>query len=239
MSDRDRLLRTRGLEVALGGRTILADVELELHTDQMWFLLGANGAGKTTFVRALLGLVPVRRGSIEWAPQLRDRSRIGFVPQHCALATTLPTTVREFVILGRTGLPADSLDERRLLTEALATVGLSGREHAAFWSLSGGQRQRAMLARALIRHPALLLLDEPTTALDPAAIESLLEILARLATGEQRTVVVVSHDLDLARRFATHVALLRGGRVHAGPAQELLAEQHLARLYPQASMELR
>jgi len=101
----------------------------------------------------------------------------------------------------------------------------------SYWALSGGQRQRALIARALVRHPALLVLDEPTTGLDLAAEASVLEFLAALNADDGLTVLVVTHDLYLATRYATHAALFHGGTVLAGPRDTVLCGANLTRVY--------
>jgi ABC-type Mn2+/Zn2+ transport system ATPase subunit len=157
--------------------------------------------------------------------------RIGFVPQECSLNPTLPTTVREFVSLGLVGIRVDRDERAMRLAEALNKVELGGKETHDYWSLSGGQQQRALVARALIRRPSILIADEPTSGLDLSVETALLQSLAELNRTERLTVIMVMHDLAIAARFASHVALVHNGLVDAGPAQSVLCGAKLQRAY--------
>jgi ABC-type Mn2+/Zn2+ transport system ATPase subunit len=215
---------------------VLREVELEIGEREFWFLLGPNGSGKTTLLRGLLRELRPLHGELRFDPELARFTRIGFVPQRCELNPALPTTLREFVGLGLVGIRLERDAERMRLADALAQVGLRGFEERDHGSLSGGQRQRALLARALIRRPRTLLFDEPTSGLDLTAEHALLRLLERLHQEEGLTVVVVTHDLALAARYATHVAAFHQGRVTAGTRDLVLTEEVLRRVY---GMEVR
>ena len=225
------LVQAQALRLGYGARTVLDRVELRICCGDFWFLLGQNGTGKTTLLRALLGLLRPLAGKIHLHPARARRDRLGFVPQRPELAPGLPTTVREFVQLGLVGIAVSRHDRAERLGWALEHVGLQGMERHDFWSLSGGQRQRALVARALVRRPALLVMDEPTSGLDPAAENLLLGYLARLNQEHNLTVVSVSHDLAIAARHASHVALFNEGAVHAGPARDVLTHDNLMQVY--------
>jgi len=225
------LVAAQGVALGYGSHTVLHAVDLQIRAGEFWFLLGPNGEGKTTFLRAVLGLMSAQAGTLRLDPSLASRAAIGFVPQRCDLNPTLPTTVREFVLLGLVGTGTDRADHAARLAPALDRVGLAGMQARSYWALSGGQRQRALIARALVRHPALLVLDEPTTGLDLAAEASVLEFLAALNTDDGLTVLVVTHDLHLATRYATHAALFHGGTVLAGPRHTVLCSANLTRVY--------
>lgn len=220
-------VEARALSLGYGGRIVLRDVNVCLRAGEFWFLLGNNGHGKSTLVHALLGLLRPIGGELRMHPELRDRSRVGFVPQRCEISPALPTTVREFIRLGLTGLSLDAGEIRRRCLEAAELVGLAGRLTESYWHLSGGLRQRALLARALARRPALLLLDEPTNALDPTGESDLLDALVELNRSRRITMVLVTHDLAMAARFASHVALFRDGTIAAGPREDRLTPSEL------------
>jgi ABC-type Mn2+/Zn2+ transport system ATPase subunit len=205
-------------------------VSLDVHPGEFWFLIGPNGSGKTTLIRAILGWLAPQRGTIQSDPELAARDRVGFVPQSCELNPSLPTTVREFVSLGLVGSRVARRDRVRSLSWALERAGLGGLERASYWSLSGGQRQRALVARALVRQPRLLLLDEPTEGLDLASEESFLETLVELNHAEKLTILFVTHKLPLAARHATHVALFDRGHVRHGTLETLLRDGDIERV---------
>jgi len=210
-ADPDVLLEARALALGYGAREVLHDVTLTVRHGDFWFLLGRNGSGKSTFLSAVLGLLEPRAGALCWAPALGGREGIGYVPQHGEMNRALPTTVREFVSLGLVGERVPARERGPRLREALERVGLAPLERAGFWSLSGGQRQRALVARALIRAPRLLVLDEPMNHLDPDAEEALLTDLLDLNREQRLSVLLVTHDVAMAERHATHLATFAGG----------------------------
>jgi len=224
------LIRAENLDLAYSGGVVVRDLQLVIAAGEFWCLLGANGTGKTTLLRAILGLLPVHAGTLRLDPSVSAQV-VGFVPQQCQWNRTVPTTVREFVSLGRVGLRLRSAQRAARLQRALATVALADLTGHALWALSGGQRQRAMIARALVREPRLLLLDEPTASLDPAAEDAVLGLVARVNREDGVTVVLVTHDLDVATKYATHVALFHDGRVESGSRADVLRSENLERIY--------
>jgi ABC-type Mn2+/Zn2+ transport system ATPase subunit len=231
MQNQEVVLKVSKVTLAYGRRTILADIDLEIRRGEFWFCLGPNGEGKTTLLRAILGDLQPQRGQLWLHPDLARRERIGFVPQRCDLNPALPTTVREFVLLGTVGTQIRRREFRDRLQWALTRVGLQDMTRRSYWQLSGGQRQRALVARALVRQPGLLLLDEPTNGLDLPTADALLQLLVELNRREQVTLLFVTHDIALAARYATHTMLLRAGQAVVGPVQEVLTARHLERTY--------
>jgi ABC-type Mn2+/Zn2+ transport system ATPase subunit len=231
MRDAGPILAAVDLCLGYGAERILADVNLAVCRGESWFLLGKNGAGKTTFLKAVLGQISPQAGSLRLDAALASRERLGVVPQRCDLNPSLPTTVREFVTLGFVGLHLERRERQERLAWALDEAALAERRTAQYWALSGGMRQRALVARALVRRPELLILDEPTNGLDPANEEALLELFARLNRRDRTTVLFVTHDADVAARYASHVALFHAGRVVAGPRADTLKPESLRRIY--------
>lgn len=225
------LLEARGLTLAYDGTPVLRDVTLTVHEGDFWFLLGRNGSGKTTLLHAMIGVLPPRAGTLWLAPELASRVRLGFVPQRSEVRRTVPTTVREFVLLGTVNGDPRGRSDATALEWALAHVGLAGMARRDYWSLSGGERQRALVARALVRRPSVLVLDEPTTSLDPGAERALVHLLAELNASERLTLVVVTHDLGMAARHASHLALAVDGTVRAGRREAVLAPGVLEQVF--------
>ena len=219
------------LALGYGAKTILCGVDLAIREGEFWFFVGPNGQGKTTLLKAILGMLPPRSGELRLHPDLARRDRIGFVPQRCDLNPTLPTTVREFVLLGLVNLTVPRKERPARLTWALERVQMEGMAEKSYWALSGGQRQRALVARALVRRPSFLIVDEPTNGLDLAAEAALLESVARLNAEDGLTVLFVTHDLTIVARHATHVALFREGGVTTGPGDDVLKPAELERTY--------
>jgi len=225
------VLRLRGLALGYGARGVLTGVDLEVRPGELWFLLGPNGSGKTTLLRGILGLLRPSAGALERHSELAGSHRLGFVPQRGEINPTLPTTVRELVSLGFVGtrLRRDERSER--LAWALGQLGLEDLARASYGSLSGGQRQRALVARALVRRPSLMILDEPTEGLDVTSEEALLRTLVGLHRGGALTLLFVTHKLALAARYATHVALFHEGHVHAGTRGAVLSSDAVERVF--------
>jgi len=217
VSESPVLIAAAGVATGYRGHVVAQEISLEIRAGERWFFLGANGSGKTTLMRTLLGLIAPLGGSIAHAGGRLDRSRIGFVPQRIETSTSLPTTVGEFVRLGLVGAKRGTVAERDRVARALATVDLADRERRSLWTLSGGQRQRASLARALVREPDILLLDEPTAGLDVASEDAFLRLLVELNRERGMTLVIVTHDADVARELASHVALFAPRGVVTGP----------------------
>jgi zinc transport system ATP-binding protein len=193
------------------GTVVLENVDLQIGCGELWFVIGPNGSGKTTLLRALLGLLEPQKGRVERDPRHATRARTGFVPQQCAFSHALPTTVREFVSLGAIGSDRPRSRREEDLVWALERAQLEGMADRDYWSLSGGQRQRALVARALVRRPSLLVLDEPTEGMDIGSREAFLGTVESLHREEGSTVLFVTHHIEIAARYATHVALVHGG----------------------------
>ncbi|MCJ1677600.1 heme ABC transporter ATP-binding protein [Streptomyces sp. APSN-46.1] len=228
------------LHVRLGGREVLAGVELTARAGEVLALVGPNGAGKSTLLAALAADLPAASGVVridgrpvgDWpAPDLALRRSV--LPQSAALSFPFP--VEEVVRMGRApwaGTPLAGSDEAAVAAAMAATevTGFSGRPFSA---LSGGERARVALARVLAQGAPLLLLDEPTAALDLRHQELVLRICReRAAAGD--AVVVVLHDLGLAAAYADRAAVLHDGRIAAdGPPAEVFEDGLLSRVYRQ------
>jgi ABC-type Mn2+/Zn2+ transport system ATPase subunit len=229
--DRQVLFELAGATLGYGRRVVLRGVDLQIREGDFWCVIGPNASGKTTLIRTLLGQLAPLGGRRSADPDRAAPAHVGFVPQQSSLNPTLPTTVREFVSLGFVGLSVGKGERRERMIWALAKVDLGGREKESLARLSGGQRQRALLARALVRRPAILVLDEPTQELDAVAERQFLAALGDLNAREGVTVVFVTHELDIPARHASHVAYARKGTLATGPKEEMLTPSALAETF--------
>ena len=230
--DRGTLLQAKNVHLGYGGSRVLERINLSICAAEFWVFLGHNGSGKTTLLKSFLGLLAPQKGELKYFSGDNSHQSFGFVPQETNINETFPITTREFVELGLIGTSIQPGETRISRVDwALRTLQLSPLASKTYPSLSGGQRQRALLARALVRRPALLLLDEPTNNLDPSGEEAFLRCLSELIQVEGCTILFVSHNLRLAEFYATHVALFLDGTVIGGPKNDVLTEANTERLY--------
>lgn len=198
-------------------------------------ILGPNGAGKSTLLKTILGLVPPLAGEVRY--RNGGPPKVGYVPQGHRVDLAYPLDVLQVVLMGRAprvGVGrAFKPSDRAAALEQLEAVGLGPLAHHPFRSLSGGQRQRVLVARALVGEPEVLVLDEPTSAMDPAAEHSLLSLVADLVTARQVAVLFVTHEISAAAGFSRTVLLLDGAKtsLQAGPTDAYVTSEHMSRLY--------
>lgn len=185
--------------VRFGADEVLHDVSLTLDPGEIVTILGPNGSGKSTLLRALLGIIPVAEGSVTRAPGLR----LAYVPQRLMIDRTMPITVRRFL-----SLPVRTTDTAA--AEALARVGMAGREADQMTQLSGGQLQRVLLARALLGQPQVLMLDEPTQGLDQPGEAAFYRLIEEVRRDTGAAILMVSHDLHVVMAASDRVICLNG-----------------------------
>lgn len=202
-------IRLDGLCFTPGGREVLSGVDLELGADGITLILGPNGAGKSVLLRVIAGLERPDGGRIAWNGNPLPEERVAMVFQTPIL---LRTTVERNAALGLKPLGLSRGERRERSGEVLARVGLAHRARDSARHLSGGERQRLALARAWAVRPRLLLLDEPTAALDPTATEAVEGIIREIRTDGTR-VVMTTHNLGQAMRLADDIVFIDRGRV--------------------------
>ncbi|TVL91923.1 metal ABC transporter ATP-binding protein [Streptomyces sp. SAJ15] len=223
-----------GARASLGSRPVLRGVDLTVHRGEVVALLGANGSGKSTAVRAVVGQVPLTEGELTLfgtpRRRFRDWARIGYVPQRTTAASGVPATVREVVSAGRLGRSRLGLlgrADRAAVDRALELVGMADRARDSVNALSGGQHQRVLIARALAGEPELLIMDEPMAGVDLAS-QQVLAATLREQVDAGTTVLLVLHELGPLEPLIDRAVVLRDGCVvHDGPPPEAVGQHAL------------
>jgi len=195
--DKKILIETRNVCLTLDGKKILDQVDIRLHQGEIVTLIGPNGAGKSTLVRVILGLIKPDSGEVRLTPKLR----IGYMPQRLTIDPVLPLTVRRFLTL------AQRCSESKLL-EALTEVGAQRLLDSAMQTLSGGETQRVLLARAILRDPDLLILDEPVQGVDVTGQEELYRLISTIRKRHGCGILMISHDLHMVMSATDQVLCL-------------------------------
>jgi ABC-type Mn2+/Zn2+ transport system ATPase subunit len=228
------IVELRDVAVGYGRSVVLEQINLQLPWGAFTALLGANGSGKTTLLKTLAGILPPLHGSIARRRPQGGRPLLGYVPQRENLDPNFLFNSFEVAVMGACGrvrpgrfYPAS---ERSWTLQCLERTGAGDLARERFSELSGGQKQRVLIARALVTRADLLLLDEPTTGLDLAAAQSVLELLSALHRTEDLTILMVSHDLQALRRHAQDVFWVHEGSVLQGRAEELLRHERVEEL---------
>jgi manganese/zinc/iron transport system ATP- binding protein len=224
------------LTVAYHERPVLWDVDLTVPAGKLMAVMGPNGAGKTTLIKAILGLVAPAAGRvlIHGRPYGRQRRLVGYVPQRGSVDWDFPTTVLDVVMMGRYGglgwLRRPRAREREAALAALARVEMAAFADRQISQLSGGQQQRVFLARALVQDARVYFMDEPFQGVD-ARTERAIVMLLKELRSQDRTVVVVHHDLQTVDEYFDWVTLLNVRRIASGPVAEAFTEENLRLTY--------
>ncbi|WP_428386764.1 metal ABC transporter ATP-binding protein [Mucisphaera sp.] len=234
------------------GRAALEDVSLEVFRGDFLGIIGPNGGGKTTLLKLVLGLLEPEVGVVRVFGEaaVKGRARIGYVPQHATIDAAAPASVLDLVLMGRLAVSRWGMwfgrGDRERAMGCLEMVGCADLAGRAYQSLSGGQKQRVLIARALVADAEVLLLDEPTTGVDPRAQRGLTELLHRL--HERMPIVMVSHDISFVTSQLNRVACLNGRlsvhaidelshdqieRTYAGPVTVLHHHEEDCPIHPQ------
>lgn len=229
------IIELNKLGYSYGEGWILNDLSLQIAEGDFVAVIGPNGAGKSTLLRLLAGILKPMRGSItifgEDRQNFKSWDKIGYVPQNPAKQhRAFPISVREVVSLGR--LSGGSMfqhytyADKAAVDDIIKRFSLKGLEHRKIGELSGGQQQRVYLARAMVRSPKLLLLDEPATGVDPDAKEELYNMLGEINRRDGVTIVMVSHDLELAVKVCKNALCLDHNICFWGDVHQALVHRH-------------
>lgn len=229
----DPLVAFEAAGVGYSGALILRDISFRVERGDFLAFVGPNGSGKTTLLRAIAGILPALRGRIVRCA----RRAVGYVPQERDLDPVFPLFAMDVVLQGRAARvgpwrqpgPAD----REVAGRAMAETGVATLSASPFHALSGGQKQRVLIARALAAEPTLMILDEPTTGMDPAAERAVMDLLLRLHREHRLAIVVATHNLGLVGNYARRIAIVdrERGVFQLGTDEEILADDALTRLY--------
>ena len=220
------LLRLEAATVRVGAATLIDRVDLAVHRREIVTVVGPNGGGKTTLIKAALGLAPLAAGRVVARPRLR----IGYVPQRFVPDPVLPLTVDRFLTLSA---PAATAARQA----ALVRVGAAGLASDQIATLSGGELRRVLLARALLREPELLVLDEPVAGVDVAGQPELYDVIAALAQERDLGVLMVSHDMHLVMAASTRVLCLNRHVCCAGQPDAVTRHPEYIALFGSAWVE--
>ena len=197
-SEQEPLISVNGVSVAFNGRRVLTGIDLKVHAGEIVTLIGPNGAGKSTLLRVVLGLASADAGTV----QCRAGLRIGYMPQRLVVDANLPLTVRRFLTL--------TIGGNRRIEETVGELSIGHLLDTPMQALSGGENQRVLLAKALLREPELLVLDEPVQGVDIAGQSELYALIAGIRDRLGCGVLMVSHDLHLVMASTDTVLCING-----------------------------
>ena len=206
------LIRCENVSIGYEGQTVVKDLSFQIDAGDYLCIVGENGSGKSTLVKSLLGLKSVEKGQIVFGDGLRQ-NEIGYLPQQTDVQKDFPASGYEVVLSGRLNSrgirPFYTSADKKTAFEKMKMLGISDLSRQCFRDLSGGQKQRVLLARALCATKTLLLLDEPVTGLDPIVTAEFYELIQRINKESGIAVVMVSHDIESAVKYATHILHLQ------------------------------
>ena len=218
--------KINNLSVKIGKEDILKNINLEIHCGELMMVIGRNGAGKSTLLKSILGEVE-HTGKIEFIDMKENRKKkikIGYVPQHLNIERDMPTTVYDMFISYSSNKPVWLFKDKQLYKKVRENLRLFGAEKLIdkrVGNLSGGELQRVLLAIATTPVPNLLILDEPVSGIDRNGTKAFYEILTSLKKDYDMSIILVSHDLDLVKKFADRVVLLDKEVIINGTAEEV------------------
>ena len=217
------LVRCENVSIGYEGQIVVKNLNFQIASGDYLCIVGENGSGKSTLVKSLLGLKSVEKGQIIFGDGLRQ-TEIGYLPQQTEVQKDFPASVYEVVVSGRLNSrgirPFYTSADKKTAFEKMKMLGIEDLSGQCFRDLSGGQKQRALLARALCATKTLLLLDEPGTGLGPIVTAEFYELIQRINKESGIAVVMVSHDIESAVKYATHILHLQEKVLFFGTAED-------------------
>ena len=220
-------IKCTDLRLGYGSQQILSDLSFEVNAGEYLCIVGENGSGKTTLMKTLLGLQKPLGGSITFGDDVTSRT-IGYLPQQTDVQRDFPASVQEIVLsgcLGHDGFrPFYNKADKALALRSMERMNIVDLSRRCYRELSGGQQQRVLLARALCATEKLLLLDEPVAGLDPKVTLEMYELIERLNKNDGVTIIMISHDIDKALQYASHILHI-GNEIFFGTREEYLDQR--------------
>ena len=231
----EALITLNNLSIGYNGQPVLSGMSLSIDRGSFTAVLGENGSGKTTLLKTLIGLLLPVAGRMDVASSTGAPLLFGYVPQTVQFDPIYLLTAFEVALMGTYGRvrPGRFVPpfERGFTRECLRAAGAEEFAHKRFAELCGGQKQRVLIARALTTRPDVLMLDEPTAGVDHAATHAVLEFISQIRKERKITVLLVTHDFEMARHHAEQVIWINEGRLFHGTTEELLTPERISEMF--------
>lgn len=229
-------ITVKNLRVSYHHQLALDTVSVNIPSGKITGIIGPNGSGKTTFLKAILGLVPAQQGTVLFLGKPLDsvRNEIAYVPQRESVDWDFPASARDIVAMGRLNpkkwWQKVAAEDKLVIDNSIRQVALTDFQHRQIGQLSGGQQQRVFLARALAQEASVILMDEPFVGVDMASQEAILNVLKELRNSG-KSIVIIHHDLSTVERYFDYVLLMNNRLVKNGLTREVLQPGILAKAY--------
>lgn len=223
------LITCKNLSLGYDNHEIVSGLSFEVNSGDYLCIVGENGSGKTTLMKTLLGLNSAISGEIVFGDGLA-RNEIGYLPQQTLVQRDFPASVTEIVMsgfCGSTKKPFYSASQKAEALENLKKMGIENLKDRCYRELSGGQQQRVLLARALCATKKLILLDEPVSGLDSNATAEMYSLIGRLNSEDNITVIMISHDISAAHKYATHILHIGENRFFGKKEEYIKTKKHI------------
>ncbi len=228
------LINCENLSIGYKDRIILKNLNFSIDENDYLYIIGENGSGKSTLIKSILKLLTPLSGKIEYCPELKAKE-IGYLPQQSPIQRDFPASVEEIVLSGsinRLGFkPFYTPKNRKKAHHNMELMKIENLKNESYQNLSGGQQQRVLLARALTSGSKALLLDEPVTGLDPIAASDMYSLIETVNKEYRIAVIMVSHDMNAAFKYATHILHLSSNEVFFGTVEEYRNSEIHKRFY--------
>ena len=227
------LIACKNVSMGYEGRNVLENINFGVNQGDYLCIVGENGSGKTTLMKGILKLKNVSAGSIHFGDGLKV-NEIGYLPQTSNIQKDFPASVYEVVLSGRLNQlkwrPFFTKKDKKIVLEKMEMMGISAIKHHSFQELSGGQQQRVLLARALCATKKILLLDEPIAGLDPMVTNEMYRLITEINKEYGITVMMISHDIQTAVKYASHILHLGNKQLYFGNLEAYL-QSHIGKVY--------